>query len=287
MKGYLYIIISVMILVMSGCNNEHSEEMEKVQGIEQSENDSSTNRSDSIMEKENDDELSLENETTSIISELQGNEQSVVENTDIEKDEQVDRGELVITFTSRQQIVEIQTASTSDFSTESVTYETTKVDEISDVTATIEIITTEEAGITIHIEDTTEYESTEGVTTSNAVIEYSPDRVCALATTICQQTGLRKSSDGMDESLANDTISIEEYEMFYPYAGLGYLGVFFETDLSEACTITGRKLSSEQAIAEYLAEIVISEAMGEYFYIECAGVYIHHGIPMYEFRCYR
>ena len=285
MKKFLYIILSVMILVMSGCGNNQSKEVKKVKEIAEAESDTSIGKDD--IKNITDEEFSLENETTSVISELPQNEQNTEENTELETEKQVEREEeTVITPTSRQQIVEIQTTSTSGSRKEEVTNATTKVDDASDITVATEI-TTAEGVSTANTEATTEQESTEEETTSNLVIEYDPDRVCALATSICEQEGLRTTADSMDEMLANGLISKEEYDEFYPYAGAGYLGVFIETDLSTACTITGRRLSSEQAIAEYLAEVMISEATDEYFYIECAGIYVHHGVSMYEFRCYR
>lgn len=277
MKGYLYIIISVMILVMSGCSNEQSAEVNKIKNVDVTESGRNNDIKNEVIEKNSvkdtygEKERFSEDETTSVLSENLDSANNTVESNNTETKELEDKDDDYDRSSDSYQIVEVQTTSTEQSKTESATNGTT-------AEATSEIVSNE---------TTTEQETTEEETTSNTVIEYNPDRVCALATAICEEAGLKTTADSMDEMLANGLISQEEYDEFYPYAGAGYLGVFLETDLSIACTITGRKLSSEQAIAEYLAEVMISEATDEFFFIECAGIYVHNGVPMYEFRCYR
>ncbi|MBP3339071.1 MAG: hypothetical protein J6L69_06685 [Lachnospiraceae bacterium] len=294
MKGCLYIIISVMILVMSGCSNEQSAEVNKIKSVDVTESGRNNDIKNDVIEKDSvkdtygEKESFSKDETTSVLSENIDSENNTVESNNTETKELEDKDDDYDRSSDSYQIVEVQTTSTEQSKTERATNSTTAGEKIDDETITTEFVTTEEATSEIVSNETiTEQETTEEETTSNTVIEYNPDRVCALATAICEEAGLKTTADSMDEMLANGLISQEEYDEFYPYAGAGYLGVFLETDLSIACTITGRKLSSEQAIAEYLAEVMISEATDEFFFIECAGIYIHNGVPMYEFRCYR
>ena len=86
--------------------------------------------------------------------------------------------------------------------------------------------------------------------------------------------------------LAGGKITQEEYNSYYPYDGLGYYSVFVETDLNKASTTSGRKLGSEDGIADYIAGMMLLETE-PVFYIEYAGVYNLNGTDFYEFRCYR
>lgn len=85
---------------------------------------------------------------------------------------------------------------------------------------------------------------------------------------------------------AEGKITQEEYNSYYPYDGLGYYSVFVETNLNEASTTSGRKLGSEDGIADYIAGMMLLETE-PVFYIEYAGVYNLNGTDFYEFRCYR
>ena len=51
-------------------------------------------------------------------------------------------------------------------------------------------------------------------------------------------------------------------------------------------TIDGQRLSSEDAIAEYIASMLLLET-DSVFYISYDGVYTTGGTDYYEFRCHR
>lgn len=62
--------------------------------------------------------------------------------------------------------------------------------------------------------------------------------------------------------------------------------MFVETDLNKAATTSGRLLGSEDAIATYIADMLLLES-NPYFLIEYGGVTNSGGQDFYEFRCYR
>ncbi|MCM1224955.1 MAG: hypothetical protein NC548_61945 [Lachnospiraceae bacterium] len=118
------------------------------------------------------------------------------------------------------------------------------------------------------------------------VTEYNPVSVCSQAVAKCQAGGMITTTDNLGNLLAEGKITLEEYDSYYPYDGLGYYSVFVETDLNEASTTSGRKLGSEDGIADYIAGMLLLETE-PVFYIEYAGVYNLNGTDFYEFRCYR
>lgn len=117
-------------------------------------------------------------------------------------------------------------------------------------------------------------------------VSYDPASVCSRAVAKCQAGGMITTTDNLANLLAEGTITQEEYNSYYPYDGLGYYSVFVETDLSRASTTSGRKLDSEDGIADYIAGMMLLET-DPVFYIEYAGVYNLNGTDFYEFRCYR
>ena len=94
------------------------------------------------------------------------------------------------------------------------------------------------------------------------------------------------TTDNLANLLAEGKITEEEYNDYYPYDGLGYYSVFVETDLNKAATTSGRLLGSEDAIATYIADMLLLES-NPYFLIEYGGVTNSGGQDFYEFRCYR
>ena len=102
----------------------------------------------------------------------------------------------------------------------------------------------------------------------------------------CQAGGMIKTTDNLANLLAQGQITEEEYNDYYPYDGLGYYSVFVETDLNKAATTSGRLLGSEDAIATYIADMLLLES-NPYFLIEYGGVTNSGGQDFYEFRCYR
>ena len=118
------------------------------------------------------------------------------------------------------------------------------------------------------------------------VAAYDPVSVCNRAIAKCQAGGMVTTTDNLANLLAEGKITQEEYNSYYPYDGLGYYSVFVETDLNKASTTSGRKLGSEDGIADYIAGMMLLETE-PVFYIEYAGVYNLNGTDFYEFRCYR
>ncbi len=118
------------------------------------------------------------------------------------------------------------------------------------------------------------------------VSPYNPVSVCSQAVAKCQAGGMITTTDNLANLLSEGKITQEEYNSYYPYDGLGYYSVFVETDLNKASTTSGRKLGSEDGIADYIAGMMMLETE-PVFYIEYAGVYSLNGTDFYEFRCYR
>ena len=118
------------------------------------------------------------------------------------------------------------------------------------------------------------------------VSPYNPVSVCSQAVAKCQAGGMITTTDNLANLLSEGKITQEEYNSYYPYDGLGYYSVFVETDLNRASTTSGRKLGSEDGIADYIAGMMLLETE-PVFYIEYAGVYSLNGTDFYEFRCYR
>lgn len=117
-------------------------------------------------------------------------------------------------------------------------------------------------------------------------VSYDSVSVCSQAVAKCQAGGMITTTDNLASLLAEGKITQEEYNSYYPYDGLGYYSVFVETDLNRASTTSGRKLGSEDEIADYIAGMMLLETE-PVFYIEYAGVYNLNGTDFYEFRCYR
>ena len=115
---------------------------------------------------------------------------------------------------------------------------------------------------------------------------YSPENVVALATAKCQAGGMITTQQNLQNLLNDGTITQEEYNEYYPYDGMegSYYSVFVETDLNKASTIDGQRLSSEDAIAGYIASMLLLET-DPVFYISYDGAYTTGGTDYYEFRC--
>ena len=119
-------------------------------------------------------------------------------------------------------------------------------------------------------------------------VAYSPQNVVSLATAKCQAGGMITTQQNLQNHLNDGSITQEEYNEYYPYDGMegSYYSVFVETDLNKASTIDGQRLSSEDAIAEYIASMLLLET-DPVFYISYDGVYTTGGTDYYEFRCHR
>jgi len=121
-----------------------------------------------------------------------------------------------------------------------------------------------------------------------ASVAYSPQNVVSLATAKCQAGGMITTQQNLQNHLNDGSITQEEYNEYYPYDGMegSYYSVFVETDLNKASTIDGQHLSSEDAIAGYIASMLLLET-DPVFYISYDGIYTTGGTDYYEFRCHR
>lgn len=135
-------------------------------------------------------------------------------------------------------------------------------------------------------QEETEPEETKQQEQTVTAVSYNPVSVCSQAVAKCQAGGMITTTDNLANLLAEGNITQEEYNSYYPYDGLGYYSVFVETDLNKASTTSGRKLGSEDEIADYIAGMMLLETE-PVFNIEYAGVYNLNGTDFYEFRCYR
>ena len=119
-------------------------------------------------------------------------------------------------------------------------------------------------------------------------VAYSPQNIVSLATAKCQAGGMITTQQNLQNHLNDGSITQEEYNEYYPYDGMegSSYSVFVETDLNKASTIDGQRLSSEDAIAEYIASMLLLET-DPVFYISYDGVYTTGGTDYYEFRCHR
>ena len=119
-------------------------------------------------------------------------------------------------------------------------------------------------------------------------VSYSPDRVVSLAISKCQAGGMVTTEQNLKDDLNAGKITKEEYDEYYPLDGLedSYYSVFVNVDLNKAATTSGRALGSEEAIAQYIADMLLLES-DSVFNIRYTGTTKTSGETFYEFRCYR
>ena len=119
-------------------------------------------------------------------------------------------------------------------------------------------------------------------------VSYSPDRVVSLAISKCQAGGMVTTEQNLLNNLNAGKIMQEEYDEYYPLDGLedSYYSVFVNVDLNKAATTSGRALGSEEAIAKYIADMLLLES-DNVFNIRYTGTTKTSGETFYEFRCYR
>ncbi len=117
---------------------------------------------------------------------------------------------------------------------------------------------------------------------------YSPENVVALATAKCQAGGMITTEDNLAKNLAEGKITQEEYNAYYPLDGMenSYYSVFVQTNLNTASTTSGRRLTTEEAIAQYIADMLLLEK-DPVFAIRYAGIYHGQNEDFYEFQCHR
>ena len=119
-------------------------------------------------------------------------------------------------------------------------------------------------------------------------VSYNPDRVVSLAISKCQAGGMVTTEQHLKDNLNAGKITQEEYDEYYPLDGLedSYYSVFVNVDLNKAATTSGRALGSEEAIAKYIADMLLLES-DNVFNIRYTGTTKTSGETFYEFRCYR
>ena len=119
-------------------------------------------------------------------------------------------------------------------------------------------------------------------------VSYNPDRVVSLAISKCQAGGMVTTEQHLKDNLNAGKITQEEYDEYYPLDGLedSYYSVFINVDLNKAATTSGRALGSEEAIAKYIADMLLLES-DNVFNIRYTGTTKTSGETFYEFRCYR
>lgn len=120
--------------------------------------------------------------------------------------------------------------------------------------------------------------------TPPSIVSYDPNAVVSLATAKCQAGGMITTQQNLQNALSEGRITQEEY----PYDGMesSYYSVFVETDLNKAGTVSGRSLPSVEAIAQYIADMLLLED-DPLFYISYDGITTTGGTDFYEFRCHR
>lgn len=262
MKKLMMILITIAILGLTGCTTDVKEAIKSSKDVVAKQTEETT-------------EIKTEASTESI--------EQTTENTKEEKkvyDKKKDDSRKVDSATENKksteapvQATEKATESETEVQTESCTESVTEAPTESCTEAETEAPT----------EATTEA-ATEAP--APAEVSYSPGNVVSLATAKCQAGGMIKTTDNLANLLAQGQITEEEYNDYYPYDGLGYYSVFVETDLNKAATTSGRLLGSEDAIATYIADMLLLES-NPYFLIEYGGVTNSGGQDFYEFRCYR
>lgn len=118
--------------------------------------------------------------------------------------------------------------------------------------------------------------------------KYNPKRVAALAVKMCEKKGMITTEKNLKNLLDTGKITKEEYDEYYPLDGMenSYYSVFINVNLKKATTISGERLKSEKAIADYIAGMMLLEE-NPLFNIKYVGVYKTSKEKFYEFRCYR
>lgn len=118
-------------------------------------------------------------------------------------------------------------------------------------------------------------------------VSYSPQRVVELATEQTKAVGKIYLPDDLDRTLAEGSLSKEDYDACYPTDGAGYLEYYVATDLNEARDISGTvKFNSEADIAANIAGMY-GALPQQYFYIEYHGTIMYGSCECYVFYCYR
>lgn len=119
-------------------------------------------------------------------------------------------------------------------------------------------------------------------------VSYSPQKIVKLAILKCEKAGMVTTEHNLSDNLNAGKITKEEYDEYYPLDGLddSYFSIFINTDLNKAATTSGKRLKSRDAIAQYIADMLILEQR-QVFNIKYTGITKTSSEKFYEFRCYR
>ena len=281
MKKYILILLSVTILIISGCNQTEEAAVTTDESLIETTETETTKRmteDDSVIETDVSTTETSQNTTT------KGDETS--QNTTTKGDETSQN----TTTKDVEAGVSKSTKNTESSQNTTSSTEASQNASAKDTEASqkASIKSTETGQNTSDSEAVEEKQQSEPETTETAKTSYNPNTVVSLAISKCKAGGMITTQDNLANALAEGRITKEEYDEYYPYDGLetSYYSVFVETDLNVAGTLSGRSLRSEDAIATYIADMLLLEN-GKVFNIVYAGVYTKNGTDFYEFRCLR
>lgn len=258
MKKLMMILITIAILGLTGCTTDVKDAI---------------NNSKDVVAKQTEESTEIKTEATTECKEQTTEKAREEKNTSDDK--------------KRNSKMSVSTEATTENKDKTETSVQVKTEKATETVTEVPTETRTETATEAPTESCTEAE-TEAATEAPAPAEvsYSPGNVVSLATSKCQAGGMIKTTDNLANLLAQGQITEDEYNEYYPYDGLGYYSVFVETDLNKAATTSGRLLGSEDAIATYIADMLLLES-NPYFLIEYGGVTNSGGQDFYEFRCYR
>ncbi len=258
MKKLMMILITIAILGLTGCTTDVKDAI---------------NNSKDVVAKQTEESTEIKTEATTECKEQTTEKAREEKNTSDDK--------------KRNSRMSVSTEATTENKNKTETSVQVKTEKATETVTEVPTETRTETATEAPTESCTEAE-TEAATEAPAPAEvsYSPGNVVSLATSKCQAGGMIKTTDNLANLLAQGQITEDEYNEYYPYDGLGYYSVFVETDLNKAATTSGRLLGSEDAIATYIADMLLLES-NPYFLIEYGGVTNSGGQDFYEFRCYR
>ncbi len=257
MKKIFIILLSVMMLSITGCSSTENDESESIVGYEDTIETEESTEAVSTETPQDDTTIAEREEATK--EQTEATEQPV---TDKEEAEQTSEAESV----KQEEEIKPTEERKPEPTTESV----------------------EEPALKPTKEPTAEPEQPKEPEPEPQAVGYNPSSVVAMAIAKCQAGGMITTQDNLANALAEGRITQEEYDEYYPYDGLenSYYSVFVETDLNTAGTTSGQPLRSEDAIATYIADMLLLES-SPVFNIVYAGVYNKGGTDFYEFRCLR
>lgn len=261
MKKIFIILLSVMILSITGCGATENHESETTTGYEET--------------------IETEESTEAVSTEAPKDDTTVAESEEVFKEQ---------TEATAQSVTDKEEAEQTSEAESGEQEEGTKPKEERKPEPTTEPVEepATEQPLQPSEEPTVEPEQPKEPEPEPQAVGYNPSSVVAMAIAKCQAGGMITTQDNLATALAEGRITQEEYNEYYPYDGLenSYYSVFVETDLNTAGTTSGQPLRSEDAIATYIADMLLLES-NPVFNIVYAGVYSKGGIDFYEFRCLR